>query len=98
MISTLSYTLAESGKKSLLSLPVLFAAIYYAMPMTVFQQAKDMKLDPAYLFFAISGFMLLFSVWDAQKFDRKNLSILALSALIIGFTFSVKVTSLMLIL
>ena len=66
--------------------------------MTVFQQAKDMKLDPAYLFFAISGFMLLFSVWNAQKFDRKNLSILALSALIIGFTFSVKVTSLMLIL
>ncbi len=98
IISTLSYTLAESGKKSLLSLPILFAAIYYAMPMTVFQQAKDMKLDPAYLFFAISGFMLLFSVWNAQKFDRKNLSILALSALIIGFTFSVKVTSLMLIL
>lgn len=97
IISTLSYTFAESGKKSLISLPVLFAAVYYAMPMTVFQQAKDMKLDPAYLFFAISGFMLLFSIWKSQKLDRKNLSILLLVGVIIGFTFSVKFTSLMLI-
>lgn len=98
IISTLSYAFTQSHKKSFLSLPVLFAAVYYAMPMTIFQQAKDMKLDPAYLFFAISGFMLLFSVWNAQKWDRKNLSILALSGIIIGFTFSVKFTSLMLIL
>lgn len=98
IISTLSYAFAENGKKSLLSLPVLFAAVYYAMPMTVFQQAKDMKLDPAYLAFAVSGFMLLFSLWDPRKLDRKNLSILALSGVIIAFTFTVKFTSLMLIL
>ena len=63
IISTLSYIFEQKGKKSLLSLPILFAAVYYAMPMTVFQQAKDMKLDPAYLFFSISGLILLFSVW-----------------------------------
>ena len=63
IVSTLSYIFAEKDKKSLLSLPVLFAALYYVMPMTVFQQAKDMKLDPAYFFFCISGLALLFSLW-----------------------------------
>jgi hypothetical protein len=63
IISTLSYAFEKKGKSALISLPVLFAALYYAMPMTVFQQAKDMKLDPAYLFFTISGLMLLLHVW-----------------------------------
>jgi hypothetical protein len=63
IIMSLSYIFEEKNKKSLLSLPVLLGALYYAMPMTIFQQAKDMKLDPAYFFFCISGLALLFSVW-----------------------------------
>ena len=56
IISVLSYIFEEKGKKSLLALPVLLAAVYYAIPMTVFQQAKDMKLDPALMFFSVSAF------------------------------------------
>jgi hypothetical protein len=33
------------------------------MPMNIFQQAKDMKLDPALLFISISAFLLLFASW-----------------------------------
>ncbi len=99
IISTLSYAFEQKGKKSLLSLPILFAAIYYAMPMTVFQQAKDMKLDPAYLFFSISGIMLLFHAWKYSLHEKKhNLFLLGFIGLIIGFTFTVKLTSIMLIL
>lgn len=98
IISTLSYFFSETSKKYFLSLPILFAALYYAMPMTVFQQAKDMKLDPAYLFFAVSGLMLFLASWDSKKMDRRNISILALVGLIVGFTFTVKFTSVMLIL
>ena len=99
IVSTLSYIFEEKDKKSLLSLPVLFGALYYIMPMTVFQQAKDMKLDPAYLFFCISGLALLFSLWKGElSHERKNLLTLTLAGVIIGFTFSVKFTSVMLIL
>lgn len=97
IISTLSYVFAEKGKKSLLSLPVLCAAIFYAMPMTVFQQAKDMKIDPAFLFFAVSSLMLLFTFWKGNIMSKTNLTILALAGLLIGFTFSVKFTAVMLI-
>lgn len=83
----------------LLSLPVLFTALYYAMPMTIFEQAKDMKLDPAYFFFAISGLSLLFCLWKSElKTDKNNLIILIIAGILVGFSFSVKFTSLMLIL
>ena len=32
------------------------------MPMIVFQQAKDMKLDPALMFFSVSAITLLMIV------------------------------------
>jgi hypothetical protein len=100
IISTLSYAFEKKEKSALLSLPILFATVYYAMPMTVFQQAKDMKVDPAYLFFSITGIMLLFHVWKwgIYKDNKKDLILLAIIGVIIGFTFTVKVTSVMLIL
>lgn len=98
IISTLSFAFEKKWRTLLLSLPVLFATVYYAMPMTVFQQAKDMKLDPAYLFFCISGIMLLFHVWKWDHDTKKDYKILSIIGLIIGFSFSVKLTSVMLIL
>jgi uncharacterized membrane protein HdeD (DUF308 family) len=71
------------------------------MPMTVFQQAKDMKLDPAYLFFSISGIMLLFHAWkhSDKKHEKNNeLYLIGIIGLIIGFTFTIKFTSVMLVL
>lgn len=61
--SALSLILEDKKKKYLISLPILFAAVFYAMPMNIFQQAKDMKLDPAMLALSISGLIVLFSGW-----------------------------------
>jgi hypothetical protein len=33
------------NKKTFLNIPFLMAAIFLSMPMVIFQQAKDMKLD-----------------------------------------------------
>ncbi len=98
LICSLSYIFEEKNKKSLLSLPVLLAAVYYVMPMTVFQQAKDMKLDPALLFFSISAFIWIFSLWKAEYSQKKVFTILFISGLLVGFAFWVKITTLMLIL
>lgn len=98
IICALSYIFEDIGKKSLLSLPVLLAAVYYAIPMTVFQQAKDMKLDPALMFFTVSAFIAIFSLWKREYSDKKTWSILFLAGILMGFAFGVKVTTLMLLL
>lgn len=43
-----------------LCLPMILGIVYYLMPMTVFQQAKDMKLDPMLMFVSITAVMSLF--------------------------------------
>lgn len=50
----------RDSKKSLLSLPLLFATALYAMPMIVFQQAKDMKLDPGLLCITTAALFVLY--------------------------------------
>lgn len=40
-------------KKRFLSIPIILATMFYAMPMIIFQQAKDMKLDPGLFFVTI---------------------------------------------
>ena len=59
-------------RKQLLSLPIILAGIIYAMPMIVFQQAKDMKLDPALLFFSITGITALWYGWKHEKIPYKR--------------------------
>lgn len=96
-ISILSYAFETSWKKAIISLPVLLGVFYYAMPMTVFQQAKDMKLDPAYFAFSISTIALLFYVW--KNLERKEkITLIGVIGILVWFTFTVKYTSLMLIL
>ena len=51
IVSVLSHLL-HAYRPTTVHLPMLFAALFYAMPMIVFQQAKDMKLDSG--LFAIS--------------------------------------------
>jgi len=45
----------EGVSKSFLNLPLLGATMFYAMPMVIFQQAKDMKLDPGLFFVSAIG-------------------------------------------
>lgn len=75
----LSLLFEEKNKKYLLSLPIIFATIFYAMPMNIFQQAKDMKLDPALLFVSISAFMLLYSAWKNNESSKKNYILIAIA-------------------
>lgn len=97
LISLLSFAFEDHWKKSIISLPVLLWVFYYAMPMTVFQQAKDMKLDPAYFAFAISTLWLLFYVWKGVE-RKEKLILIGIIWILVWFTFTVKFTSLMLIL
>jgi hypothetical protein len=46
---------AQNTNKSFLNLPLLGATMFYAMPMVIFQQAKDMKLDPGLFFISVIG-------------------------------------------
>ncbi len=46
---------SSSTGKSFINLPLLAATMFYAMPMVIFQQAKDMKLDPGLFFVSVIG-------------------------------------------
>ncbi len=95
LTSVLSYILERKDKIAILSLPLLLAGIYYFMPMTVFQQAKDMKLDPALMMVSVSSFWLL---WYAIKHNTINKYLLILVVgIIVGLAFSIKFTTLILI-
>ena len=48
-------TSSQDANKSFLNLPLLGATMFYAMPMVIFQQAKDMKLDPGLFFISVIG-------------------------------------------
>ena len=67
--SILSIVLEQKDRKYLLSLPLLLAGIYYMMPMTIFQQAKDMKLDPALMMISVSSFGIL---WYALRSELEK--------------------------
>ncbi len=43
-------SLLKNSKKTFINIPMLLATIFLAMPMIVFQQAKDMKLDTGLFF------------------------------------------------
>lgn len=103
-----SLLLEEKWKKSLIALPIILSGIFYSMPMIVFQQAKDMKLDPALMFFSVTAITLLMIIlrriggreaaileWNKRV---NTIPLLILMAIIVGFAFSVKITTLMLIL
>ncbi len=86
--------------KSLLSLPLLMATLYYVMPMTIFHHTKDMKLDPALLFVSISAFMVFYGFIRGAEIRNKKetYTLLAIIWVLIGLAFSIKVTTLMLLL
>lgn len=85
---------------STFSYPLLWALILMILPMTVFQLAKDMKLDYGLLFISITAvFLVLSALWSSSQ---EKLSYSWKFWIFIGilawFAFSIKVTSLLLIL
>lgn len=97
LTSVLSYILERKDRKFLISLPLLLAWVYYMMPMTVFQQAKDMKLDPALMMVSVSAFGILWYTLH-QKIEQKWFySLIGIAGIIIGIAFGIKFTTLILI-
>ena len=114
MIAIFSDLLKSKIKKHFINIPLLLATIFISMPMFIFEQAKDMKLDPGLYFVSISAVYLILKLLlntDKNSFKNKFLSFLGnqnttiwskyiyylLIWIILGFAFSIKFTSLLLI-
>ncbi len=96
----------KNKKETFINLPLLASVIFISMPMIVFQQAKDMKLDPALFFISISALYMLFEFYNnykkgwTQGLPLQKSSILKLFTviwLLLGFAFTIKFTTLLLI-
>jgi len=64
----------DTHKKSFINIPMLIWTMFIAMPMIVFQQAKDMKLDAGLFFVSITALYLLFKYYinsDKHKYLEK---------------------------
>lgn len=90
--------------KSLINIPLLVSTIFVSMPMVIFQQAKDMKLDTGLFFISISAIYIIYYLYakkiqNTQKKDASNNNLIyyLIIWLIAGFAFSIKLTSLILI-
>ena len=55
--------LLKNVKKTFINIPLLSSAIIISMPMVVFQQAKDMKLDPGLLFVTVIVIYMTFYIF-----------------------------------
>ena len=88
----------KSNKKTFINIPLLVWTMFIAMPMVVFQQAKDMKLDEGLFFVSICSIYLLFKYFLSQNKEKKNNNIIILIIWILAwFAFTIKFTSLLLI-
>ncbi len=70
--------------------------------MTIFQQAKDMKLDPALMFVSVAAVMTLwYGVRDLIKpshaEQRLGYALIGIAGVLVGIAFGIKFTTLMLI-
>lgn len=85
-------------KKSFFNLPVILSSIFIALPMVWFQSTKDLKLDEWLFFITIIALFFLYKYFILLK-EKKSISIIYLFLIwiIVWFAFSVKFTSLLLI-
>ncbi len=87
---------AESGRKHFVHVPLMVSAAFVAMPMIVFQQAKDMKLDPALFALTVAAIFLVFEALRRKaSYGRDAWKLFALGGFVAGIAFAVKFTTLM---
>lgn len=75
------WDLLKSVKKTFINIPFVLTSIFISMPMIVFQQAKDMKLDPGLFFITIISVYILFYVfwkylWYQRELKSKNFELI----------------------
>ncbi|MCP4524249.1 MAG: hypothetical protein GY828_08585 [Candidatus Gracilibacteria bacterium] len=79
MIAIFSDLLQSKTKKFFINIPMLLATIFIAMPMFIFEQAKDMKLDPGLYFVSIAavyGVLKLLLQDEEKEYKNKVFSFL----------------------
>ena len=96
----------KNKKSTFVHLPLLAATLFISMPMVIFQQAKDMKLDPGLFFISIIALYMLFEFYTNYKKNKEEKKLLSkkwllklflIIGLLLWFTFTIKFTSLLLI-
>lgn len=77
---TLREFLSSKFKQTFLNIPLLIGTIYLAIPMTIFQLAKDMKLDNGLLFVSSIAVYIIFYllskyIWYKNEYKWENFEI-----------------------
>ncbi|MFA5926616.1 MAG: glycosyltransferase family 39 protein [Patescibacteria group bacterium] len=80
------------GKEERGTYPILAAALFYMMPMVVFQSSTDIKVDLPATFFAL---LAINSFWKWQ--ESKKESDLFVGLFLLGFGFAIKPTLILLV-
>jgi hypothetical protein len=69
MVLVFSDLFKSKSKKQFICIPLLLATIFISMPMFIFEQAKDMKLDPGLYFISISAVYIAFKLLLSDNTD-----------------------------
>lgn len=59
--------LLKSKKETLINIPLLLATVFISMPMVIFQQAKDMKLDEWLFFISVIVIYIVIKVFKKSE-------------------------------
>lgn len=64
--------LIKSERKTLINIPLLLATLFISLPMIIFQQAKDMKLDAWLFFISIIALYVFYKTFFTDLFEKKQ--------------------------
>ncbi len=64
--------LLKTTKKRFFNIPLLIATIFISMPMIIFQQAKDMKLDSGLFFLSLIALYVTYKVFFTHLYVKKQ--------------------------
>lgn len=96
-LGSLIKTFSEEKKPLFAPLPLIAATIFMALPMVVFEQAKDMKLDPGLFAITIAVLFGTYELLSRKEAPSRSLFVqIAAIGIIAGAAFAIKATSLML--
>lgn len=95
----------EKKEETYINIPLLIATIFISMPMVIFQQAKDMKLDPGLFFVSLISLYMFYYLFKwyfrdkekKEKINKTRLIYFVIIGTIAWLAFTIKFTSLMLI-
>ncbi len=93
----------KTQKKTFINIPLLISTVFISMPMVIFQQAKDMKLDLWLFFISIIIVYLFYYLYHSSqseillKSKKDRIIYFLIIWLLLWFAFSIKFTSLILI-